>query len=104
MVLNSIVVLHLHSPKGKVWGMLVALNAAGITIRGVDLTSFEELLREAAAGDEAAALSTHFYPMYRVERMSLDESRPDAPSHADRFLQRLGVTVQEFFHLEEAEQ
>lgn len=104
MVLNSIVVLHLHTPKEKVWGELVALNGAGITIRGVGLTFFEELLRAAATGDESAALSTSFYPMYRVERMDMDESRPGAPSLADRFQQRLGVSVQEFFGTEDAQQ
>ena len=104
MVLNSIVVLHLHNPKEKVWGELVALNAAGITIRGVNLNFFEELLRAAASGDETAALSTGFYPMHRVEHMSVDESRPGAPSLADRFQRRLGVSVQEFFRLEDAEQ
>jgi hypothetical protein len=102
--LNSIVVLHLHSPKEKVWGELVALNAAGITIRGVNLNFFEELLREAASGDETAALSTSFFPMYRVEHMAVDEARPGAPSLADRFRQRLGLTVQEFFGLGEPEQ
>lgn len=104
MVLNSIVVLHLHTPKEKVWGELVALNAAGITIRGVNLNYFEEFLRSAAAGDEGAALSTSFYPIYRVEHMSLDESRPGAPSLADRFQQRTGIALQEFFRSEDAEQ
>jgi hypothetical protein len=104
VVLNSVVVLHLHTPKEKIWGELVALNAAGITIRGVNLHSFEELLREAAAGEDAAALSTSFYPMYRVEHMAVDESRPGAPSLADRFRQRLGVSMQEFFRVEDAEQ
>ena len=104
MILNSIVVLHLHSPKEKVWGELVALNAAGITIRGVNLNYFEEFLRAAASGDEAAVLSTGFYPMYRVEHMSMDESRPGAPSLADRFQQRLGIPLQEFFRSEDAEQ
>ncbi len=103
MVLNSIVVLHLHTPKEKVWGELVALNGAGITIRGVNLNYFEEFLRAAASGDDAA-LSTSFYPMYRVEHMSLDESRPGAPSLADRLQQRLGIPLQEFFRTEDAEQ
>lgn len=98
---NSIVVLHLHSPKERIWGELVALNAAGITIRGVDVSFFEELLRLAAAADEAAALSTVFYPMYRVEGLAMDETRPGAPSLADRFRQRIGVSVLDYFRKED---
>ena len=101
MVMNSIVVLSLHSPKEKIWGELVALTGAGITIRGVDLGFFEELLRQAASGEAGmGSLSTVFYPMYRVERMALDEGAPEAPSLADRFQWRMGVTVQEFFRAE----
>ena len=101
MILNSIVVLSLHSPKEKVWGELLALSPAGITIRGVDLNYFEELLRQAAAGEAGSgSLSTVFYPIYRVERMSADEGVPEAPSLSDRFHRRMGITVQEFFRAE----
>jgi hypothetical protein len=101
MVLNSIVVLSLHSPKEKIWGELVALTPAGITLRGIDINLFDELLREAASGETGqGALSTVFYPMYRVERMAVDEGYLGAPSLAERFCQRLGITVQEFFRAE----
>jgi hypothetical protein len=101
MILNSIVVLSLHSPKEKIWGELLVLSPAGITIRGVGLTHFEELLRQAAAGEAGAgSLSTVFYPSYRVERMALDEGIPEAPSLAERFRLRMGIPVQEFFRAE----
>ena len=101
MILNSIVVLSLHSPKEKIWGELLALSPAGITIRGVDLSHFEELLRQAAAGEAGAgSLSTVFYPINRVERMALDEGVADAPSLAERFHRRMGIPVQEFFRAE----
>ena len=101
MILNSIVVLSLHSPKEKFWGELLALSPAGITIRGVDLHHFEELLRLAAKGEAGAgSLSTVFYPAYRVERMAQDEGVPEAPSLAERFQRRMGITVQEFFRAE----
>ena len=100
-MLNSIVVLSLHSPKEKIWGELVAISPAGITIRGVDLNRFEELLRQAATGEAGAgSLSTVFYPIYRVERMALDEGAPDAPSLSERFHHRMGIAVQEFFRAE----
>ena len=102
MQVHDFVILSLHSPKEKIWGEMVALNPAGITIRGVDLNFFEELLRQAAIGEAGeASLSKIFYPMYRVERMALDEGTPEAPSLADRFSRRMGVTVHEFFGVEE---
>ena len=98
MTPNSIVILSLQSPKEKIWGELLAITPAGITIRGVDLNSFEELLRQAAAGElGGGAISTAFYPMHRVERMAMDESSPDIPSLAQRFQKRVGVSFQEFF-------
>lgn len=100
MEVHSFVVLSLHSPKEKIWGEMVALTPAGITVRGVNLNFFEELLGKLAGGEADWALSTVFYPMYRVERMSLDEGSPEAPSLADRFKQRMGITVQEFFGAE----
>ena len=100
METHSFVVLTLHSPKEKIWGEMVALNSAGITIRGVDLNIFDELLRQAIHGEGGVGLSTVFYPMYRVERMMMDEGSPDVPSLSDRFARRLGVTVQEYFRVE----
>jgi hypothetical protein len=41
MKLGSTVVISLHSPKEKVWGLLLDLTPAGATIQGVDLHSFE---------------------------------------------------------------
>lgn len=100
MELRSFVILSLHSPKEKIWGELVALTAAGITVRGISLNFFDELLRQAATGEGGWGLSTVFYPLYRVERMALDEGSPEVPSLADRFERRMGVTVQEFFRAE----
>ena len=101
MELNSFVILSLHSPKEKIWGEMVALTPAGITVRGVQLNFFDELLQQAASGEAGlGSLSTVFYPMYRVERMALDEGTEEAPSLADRFQRRMGVPVREFFRAE----
>ena len=98
MTPNSIVILSLQSPKEKIWGELLAITPAGITLRGVDLHSFDELLRQAAAGESGGgAISTAFYPMHRVERMTLDEDSPDIPSLAQRFQNRIGTAFQKFF-------
>ena len=86
MEIRSVVVLTLHSPKEKIWGELVALTPAGITVRGIELDSFDEVLRQIATGEAGVGvLSTIFYPLHRVERMAMDETVGEIPSLAERF-------------------
>lgn len=90
------VVVYLHSPKEKVWGMLVSTHGAGIVVRGLDLAVFDDWMRQEARGDEALiGLTTLFYPMHRVERMEQDETVGPLVSYADRFAQQVGKTVTE---------
>ncbi|MCZ6904441.1 MAG: hypothetical protein O7F56_02110, partial [Acidobacteria bacterium] len=71
---NSIIVVSLMNPKEKVWGQMLSLNPAGITVRGVGLPSFDDFLRQVRAKEETTVgLSTTFYPMHRIERIVLDE-------------------------------
>jgi hypothetical protein len=64
------IVLYLHSPKEKVWGLLVSLMPAGIILHGLDLVTFDAWMRQEARGDERLiGLCTIFYPMSRLERM-----------------------------------
>ena len=97
MEIRSVVVLTLHSPKEKIWGELVALTPAGITVRGIELDSFDEVLRQIATGEAGVGvLSTIFYPLHRVERMAMDETVGEIPSLAERFERKVGLTVAEF--------
>ena len=97
MEIRSVVVLTLHSPKEKIWGELAALTPAGITMRGIELDSFDEVLRQIAAGEAGVGvLSTVFYPIHRVERMSMDETVGEIPSLAERFERKVSLTVGEF--------
>lgn len=99
MEIASIVVLTLHTPKEKIWGELVVLTPAGVTVRGINLNSFDELLRQISAGEAgASAMSTIFYPLHRVERMALDETAGEIPSLAERFEKKIGLSVFEFLH------
>ncbi len=41
---HSIVVLSLHSPKERLWGELVEISNAGVTMRGIDLGSFDDFV------------------------------------------------------------
>jgi len=94
---GSIVVISLHSPKEKFWGQVVELNIAGVTLRGVDLNSFDDFIREVIHPEgERMGLPTVFFPLIRVERISLDESRGAIPSMADMFQRKVGLSVSEF--------
>jgi hypothetical protein len=93
---GSPVVVYLHSPKEKLWGILKDLNGAGAYIRGMDLNSFDDWVRMIIRGERNIGLTHVFLPMWRVERISLDESVDDIPSLADRFYSQAGLTVHEY--------
>jgi hypothetical protein len=93
----SIVVVSLHTPKEKVWGQLSEINTAGITMRGVDVSSFDEFVRQVLHPDgERIGLPTAFFPMLRVERIALDEPHGSIPSLAELFHRKVGQTVAEY--------
>src|SRR5258707_13520268 len=43
---NSIVIVSLHSPREKIWGLLLEINPSGVTMRGVDLNSFDHFVSQ----------------------------------------------------------
>lgn len=94
---HSIVVVSLHTPKEKVWGELLAINPSGITVRGIDLNSFDHFIRQINEPDaERIGLPTVFFPMHRVERVSLDEPSGSIPSMDEVFARKLGRTLSEY--------
>src|SRR5271170_6306693 len=100
MEINSIVVVSLHTPREKVWGELLALNTAGITIRGIDLNSFDDFVRQVLHPEgERVGLPTVFFPMQRIERISLDEPSGSIPSMADMFEQKVGSSLKHYLAL-----
>jgi len=97
MEVNSIVIVSLAAPKEKVWGMLLVLNSAGITMRGIQLDSFDDFIRQILDREEASVgPTTVFYPMTRVERIAVDEPSGSIPSLAERFQKKVGLTIQEY--------
>jgi hypothetical protein len=94
---HSIVIVSLHTPKEKLWGELLALNPAGITMRGVDLNSFDHFVSQINAPDyERTGLPTLFFPMTRVERIALDESSGAIPSLSEMFARKVGRPIAEY--------
>ena len=97
---DTIVILSLNAPKEKIWGRLVALTEAGVTIQGIDLNSFDDWVRQVLDAEPAIlSLSTVFYPMHRVERIAQDEPSGEFPSLAQRFSDRIGISLLEYLRL-----
>jgi len=97
MELNSIVIVSLHDPKEKIWGQLMAMNQAGLTVRGIDVNSFDDFVRQVKSPEEAqVGLATIFYPMHRVERIALDEAKGSIPSLAQTFERHVGRRLREY--------
>ncbi len=93
---GAAVVIVLHSPREKCWGVLDEINAAGIFLRGLDLNAFDDWTRAVAHGEPFIGLTDMFLPMWRVERLTRDESGGGVPSMAEQFEQRTGKSVWEF--------
>jgi hypothetical protein len=94
---HSIVVVSLHSPKERLWGELLEIQPAGITLRATDLNSFDDLIRRILDPEgDRVALPTLFFPMNRVERVALDEPSGSIPSMAELFQRKVGLSVAEY--------
>ena len=84
------VVVVLHTPREKLFGLLDEITAAGISLRGVELGYFDDLCRSIVEGEQYLPLSDQFLPMWRVERVTKDERSGDIPSMLDQFALRTG--------------
>lgn len=93
---GALVVVHCGGPKEKLWGMLLRLDTVGLQLRGLDLNSVEDWLRqELSGGDNLIAPSTLFIPTTRLERVYLDQSAGPVQSFGDRYRTACGRDVRE---------
>jgi len=90
------VIVNLQSPREKIWGVLRELTPAGVFVRGIDLNTFDDWVQMIVRGERNMGLTHQFLPMWRVERVALDESVDDIPSLAAQFYTRVGLTVREY--------
>jgi hypothetical protein len=81
---GTMTVVTLANPREKFWGILLALTAEGLTLCGIELASFEDLISMVKDG-EPFTPSVVFFPMHRVERMELDLPDGSIPSLSQRF-------------------
>jgi hypothetical protein len=92
---GSSVVIVLHSPKEKCWGILDEISPSGVFLRGLDLKAFDDWTHAIAQDEPFIGLSDLFFPMWRVERLTRDERFGDVPSLAEEFEKRTGLNIQE---------
>ncbi len=94
---HSIVVVSLHTPKERVWGELLSITSAGITLRGIDLGSFDDFVSQILHPEgDRIGLPTLFFPMLRIERIALDEPHGSIPSMAKMFEKKVGRSLMEY--------
>jgi hypothetical protein len=91
---GTIVLATLREPREKVWGALLALDTAGVSLQGVELSSFEDATSAVVAGEPLNA-AVVFFPMHRVERIAMDLPEGSLPSLSQRFRSRTGLDPQE---------
>jgi hypothetical protein len=87
---GALVILTLHNPREKFWGMILALTPEGFSLSGADLASFEDIAAMVKEG-EPFTPAVVFFPMHRVERVDLDVSDGNLSSLAHRFHAKTGL-------------
>jgi hypothetical protein len=93
---GALVLVTLSNPREKFWGAILELTPAGLSIRGIDLNSFDDFAGQVKAGDPVTAGSV-FFPMHRIERMDLDAPNGEFPSLEERFENKTGQGVASLF-------
>ena len=94
---SSLVIVNLVNPKEKFFGILGSLSAAGITMRAVNLDSFEDWIRQISHDDEPNIdVLMMFFPLFRVERIFLDEPSGAIKSYSQRFEEVVGSPIREY--------
>jgi hypothetical protein len=99
---GTMVVIVLHTPREKCWGVLDEINSAGVFLRGLDLNAFDDWLRAVTHEEPFVGCADLFFPMWRVERISRDESSGGIPSLCEQVEHRTGRRVEELMDLNQS--
>ena len=92
---GNAVVAVLHTPREKLFGILDDMSPAGVMMRAIDLSYFDDWCAAIAAGEPHLSMSDCFVPMWRVEKITLDASDGEIPSLSEQFEKRTGHLVGE---------
>jgi len=84
------VVLVLHTPREKLLGIVDEIGSSGVFIKAIELGYFEDWCSSISRGEQYLPMSDQFIPMWRVERISRDESSSGSDSMAEQFEKRTG--------------
>jgi len=101
--IGDTVVIYLQNPREKIWGMLCDLTAAGANICGIDLSAFEDWLSSLKSGEKGLGLTPAFIPMWRVERIMLDQAFSGIPALEEQVRQRTGLSLRELIQRDSTE-
>lgn len=96
------VVMVLHTPREKCWGILDDMSSAGVFLRGLDLNAFDDWLSAVVHDEPFVGFGDLFFPMWRVERISRDEASGGIPSLCDQVLKRTGRSVEDLVGIDRA--
>jgi hypothetical protein len=102
---GSAVIVHLINPTEKFWGVLDSLEPVGVVLRGINLSSFDDWMAQVARKerrDQGLGLVTMFVPLFRVERVFLDEQVGEVESYRQRFERRVGESIEHYLGLADA--
>lgn len=94
---GAFVIVTLSSPREKFWGVILDLSGQGLSLRGVDLAAFEDLVAMIKAGDSFTS-GVVFFPMHRIERVELDLPEGNIHSLAERFREKTGQDAATILH------
>jgi len=98
---SSLVIVNLINPKEKLFGILTSLSPAGVTLRGINLDAYEDWIRQIAHREEPNLdVTTMFFPLFRVERIYLDEACGSIKSYGQRFHDVTGMAVLTYLGLD----
>ena len=97
---GALVIATLANPREKFWGAILHLSGEGLSLRGVDIASFDDLASQVKSGEPFTS-GVVFFPMHRIERMELDLPEGNLLSLAQRFAEKTGqdpapILVSEF--------
>jgi len=90
------VLVYLCEPKERFWEVLRDIAPHGITVEGIDLSSFDSWTSSAVKGDRDAHATTALFPSHRIERILLDRPSGEAESLEERFRSRVGTSLASF--------
>ncbi len=87
---RAMVVVTLGNPRDKFWGMILSLAPEGLSMTGIELASFEDLVVMVKDGESFTPAAV-FFPMHRIERIELDLPDGSLPSLSQRFQAKTGL-------------